>query len=47
VIRDLRMDGVIDTAMLFHMGYGIALTQKRADFYKGIWNRRAICNFNE
>jgi len=35
VIRDLRMDGVIDTAMLFHMGYGIALTQKRADFYKG------------
>lgn len=34
-LRDLRLDGVIDNGMLFHMSYGVMLTQKRREFYPG------------
>lgn len=35
VLRDLRMDGVIDNGLAAHMSYGVALTQKRAEIYPG------------
>lgn len=35
ILRDLRLDGVIDNGFVFHMSYGVALTQRRADLYKG------------
>jgi 4-cresol dehydrogenase (hydroxylating) len=35
VARDLRMDGVIDTGLIFHLSYGVAMTQKRSEFYPG------------
>jgi 4-cresol dehydrogenase (hydroxylating) len=35
VVRDLRLDGVIDMGLIFHMSYGVAMTQKRSEFYPG------------
>lgn len=35
VLRDLRLDGTTENGMLFHMSYGVALTQRRAQFYPG------------
>ncbi|MCK6401355.1 MAG: FAD-binding oxidoreductase [Sphaerotilus natans subsp. sulfidivorans] len=35
VLRDLRLDGLIDNGFVMHMSYGVALTHKRADIYKG------------
>ena len=35
VIRDLRMDGIIDIGLVFHLGYGVAMTQRRKAVYQG------------
>lgn len=35
VLRDLRLDGVVDNGFVVHMGVGVAMTQRRADFFKG------------
>ncbi|WP_298374179.1 FAD-binding oxidoreductase [Azospirillum sp.] len=35
VLRDLRLDGVIENGMVAHMSYGVALTQKRSDLFNG------------
>jgi 4-cresol dehydrogenase (hydroxylating) len=48
VCRDLRMDGVVDNALCFHMSYGVAMTNKRKDIFQGpgaipeqMWNGMA------
>lgn len=35
VFRDLRLDGIIDIGLIFHLSYGVAMTQKRSEFYPG------------
>jgi 4-cresol dehydrogenase (hydroxylating) len=35
VVRELRMDGIIDTGLVFHLSYGVAMSQKRSEFYPG------------
>lgn len=35
ILRDLRLDGVIDNGLVAHMSYGVAMTQRRADIFKG------------
>lgn len=35
VLRDLRLDGVIDNGFVVHMGVGVAMTQRRADIVRG------------
>jgi 4-cresol dehydrogenase (hydroxylating) len=35
VIRDLRLDGHIDMGLVYHLSYGVAMTQKRSEFYPG------------
>ncbi len=34
-LRDLRLDGVVDNGFVFHMSYGVMMTQKRREFYPG------------